>query len=308
MNVLVVGLGSIGRKHVKVLKELEPDCEIYALRSKVNASHENNIKNIYSVKDIPWDVDFIIISNPTVFHGGTIEKLIGLNKPFFIEKPVLHDINDLALTIFETIKTNNIFTYVGCPLRFHPCISFVRNYLEVNNPRLNEVNIYCGSYLPDWRPERNFRETYSAQPDLGGGAHLDLIHEIDYAYYLFGKPQDVLSLFRNVSSLSIPAIDYAHYCLSYPKFSASITLNYFRKSPKRSLELVFDKDIWLVDLLSSTITNKQGEIIFSKEQTQLLLLKEQMKYFIGSYNDSSPSRNSFEESLVVLKICLNKCN
>lgn len=306
MRVLIIGLGSIGRKHVRVLSELFPGTEILALRSQPGSANEEGITNLFSYDEIPEETDFFLIATPTIFHQEAIQRLIPYRKPLFIEKPVLHELNKEGFELREKLLSKKIFTYVGCPLRFHPCIQFLKNEFENNSQRLNEVNIYCGSYLPDWRPGRDFRDVYSARPELGGGVHLDLIHEIDYTYFLFGKPGKVRSELRSNSTLHIPAIDYAHYFLEYQDFSATITLNYFRPEAKRNIELVFENTIWNVDLLTSCIKDEKNNVIFSNPVDQYFLLKEQMNVFLETLKEGKPSPNSFEESIEVLKICLNQ--
>lgn len=305
MNVLIVGLGSIGRKHLQVLKEIKPNITLFALRSK-QSKVEEGINNIYSLKDLPKNLDFAIIATPTIFHKSSIKNLLPLQIPLFIEKPVLHKIDSETSQIADYLKRNNIFTYIGCNLRFHPCIVFLKKYLQEINEQVNEVNIYCGSFLPDWRPNRDFRKTYSAKTELGGGVHLDLIHELDYTYYIWGVPSRVNSILCSKSSLNIDAIDYAHYTLEYPTFTAAVTLNYYRKQSKRTIEVVLEKTILLVDIVSSTITDENGNLVFSEKTDQLKTLKLQMEYFLNAFHSSKTSINSFEESLNVLKICTNQ--
>jgi len=306
MRVVIIGLGSIGRKHVQVLREIHPESEIFALRSNINSKSEKGVINIYSYDEIPDNIDFFIIANPTVYHKEVIKRVLVYNKPLFIEKPVLHELNNESIEIKREIKTNNIYTYTACPLRFHPCIEYLKKYLTSNKPRINEVSIYCGSFLPFWRPGKNFREVYSSRPELGGGVHLDLIHEIDYAYYIFGKPLKVDTFLTSQSSLGIPAVDYAHYYLEYPSFSATITLNYFRPNPKRCIEILFEKTVWNIDLIASTIKDEEGRILYSHPVNQKDLLQKQMSTFINNLNGGKPSPNNFEESIEVLKICLNQ--
>jgi len=130
-------------------------------------------------------------------------------------------------------------------LRFLECIGFIKEKIQfLNNRALNEVNVYCGSYLPEWRPGIDYKKSYSANPELGGGVHRDLIHELDYLYWLFGQPKAVNRFLRSQSSLAISSFDYANYLLDYDGFSANVILNYFRRDAKRSMELVFsDEDL-----------------------------------------------------------------
>lgn len=303
MKILVVGLGSIGKKHLNVIKSIVPDAEIFALRSAKNAEACLDVKNIYSLNEIESvDIDFAIIADPTSEHKKTIAQLIPFGFPLFIEKPVSSslDIKDLV----NLVENKGISTYVACNLRFLDCIRFIKDKLPLMpNKKLNEVNVYCGSYLPDWRPNTDFRKTYSANTELGGGVNIDLIHELDYLYWLFGTPKAVNRKFKNQSSLAISSYDYANYVLDYNGFCANVVLNYYRRDPKRSLELVFNDETWEIDLLKNQI-NCNSKTIFSSEQRITDTYQTQMEYFINSLNEKTNTFNTISDAYDVLKICL----
>ena len=304
MKVLIIGLGSIAQKHIKALRTLYPDIKIVALRSNNSNKNIESVEHIFKLSDTPTDIDFIIISNPTINHFETIQSVLPLNRPLFIEKPALHTLENASL-LLATIKQKKIPTYVACNLRFHPCLQFVKKHLAQNTDKINEVNIYCGSYLPDWRKDIDFRTVYSANKDMGGGVHLDLIHELDYTYYLFDKPKTSYKTLKSKSSLNVSAIDYAHYILDYDNFVASITLNYFRKDAKRQLEIVFSHSTLILDFIGGTVSIDK-EIVFEIEEAISSTYLEQMKYFTNCILNNKTPFNSFEESLEVLKICLNE--
>jgi predicted dehydrogenase len=305
MKVLIVGLGSIGKKHVAALLEIQPDIKIWALRSSPNASRISHVENIYNLAEVEFcDFDFAIISNPTSEHKKTIQQLIEYNIPLFIEKPLFSslDIQDVIVAINQQY----IFTYIACNLRFLDCIRYVKEKLSSsNNRRINEVNVYCGSYLPEWRPNTDYRKSYSAIPELGGGVHIDLIHELDYIYWLFGNPKKIIRNYRTQSSLAIKAYDYANYLLDFDGFSANIVLNYFRRDPKRSLEIVFENETWYIDLLKNQVTCR-NQIIYSTKQHITDTYKVQMQYFINCIQNKETSMNTINDAFNVLKICLDK--
>ncbi|MEY2829893.1 MAG: putative oxidoreductase yvaA [Bacteroidota bacterium] len=294
MKVLIIGLGSIGKKHVAALQQLNTVVEIFALRSSEKFEEVNGVHSIASKNEIPTDLDFIIISNPTSEHYKTLQEFSEKNIPLFIEKPLFHQI--------ENIDLKTPITYVACNLRFHPCIVWLKNNLKTIG-RINEVTIYCGSYLPDWRSGIDFRKNYSAQAQMGGGAHLDLIHELDYCYYLFGNPINAHKILRSNSSLKIDAVDYANYQLEYENFAANITLNYFRKDTKRQIEIVAEDETWVIDLANHEI--KKGNETIEKYSVQALYTYvEQMKYFINCLKEKEQPMNNLVEANEVLKICL----
>lgn len=306
MNVIIIGLGSIGKKHVDALKKLEPNVVIFALRRSKCEDIYLDVINIYSIFDIKTNIDFIIISNVTSEHEKSIQQAINFNCPIFIEKPVLSDVRN-SENISKELKKKNILTYVACNLRFHPALQFISKYLKSNDLRINEVNIYCGSFLPDWRKGKNFRESYSSNKNLGGGVHLDLIHEIDYCTWLFGFPEKIISVKKCSSTLNIDAFDYANYILQYPKFAATITLNYYRRDKKRQIEILTEDSTILIDLEKSIIKNvMSNEIIFSQDFNILETYLDQMFYFIENIRSNKQPMNSFYDAVNVLKLAINE--
>lgn len=302
MKILIIGLGSIANKHISAIKALNIEAEYFALRSGTQSNHIDGITNIYNMSDIPPGIDFAIISNSTHLHYEYIDKITELRIPLFIEKPPVHTLNNIQ-PLLGKLSNYNIYTYVACNMRFHSCIQYIKQYLANTDVVINEVNAYCGSYLPDWRPGKDYKEIYSANANMGGGVHLDLFHELDYLVWFFGKPVKYNATFRNVSSLNINSIDYANYVLAYPTFTTNIILNYYRRKPKRTLEIVFDNMTWTVDLLRNEIRDDNEIIIFASESGIIETYKQQMSDFITNMK-SNTSINTFEESVEVLKICL----
>jgi predicted dehydrogenase len=304
MNILLIGLGSIAKKHISALRTLKIDFKIYALRSNKNAEIEEGIENIFNLDLVNVVFDFAIISNPTHLHFICIEKLAHKGIDLFIEKPAIHSLKN-GDKLLRLIRNREIKTYVACNMRFHPCITFLKNKIDTETLRINEVNVYCGSFLPDWRPGKDFRTIYSANASMGGGVHLDLFHELDYTTWLFGFPVKSQSILRSSSSLNVNAIDYANYLLEYDSFAVNIVLNYYRKDAKRTIEIVLENEIYIIDLLKNVVMVNNGSILY--EDSNFVIsntYKDQMNYFIDHLKSNTRPMNSFDESLEVLKICL----
>lgn len=303
MKFLFVGFGSIAKKHVEVLQDLVPELEIFALRSNKNQPAIDGVTSVYGWNDLPKDLNAICITNPTAKHLETLRRAIKLGIPIFIEKPVFHGISEATNSIIQEVLRSGIPTYTACNLRFHPIIRRVKD--ELQNRQALEVSAYCGSYLPDWRPGQDYREVYSAKKELGGGVHLDLIHEIDYLQFWFGPPQQTTSYFRQKSSLEIDTPDIAHYILEYSDHSAFVTLNYYRKQPKRSVEIVWEDETWEVDLLESSITDSSGKVVFKWDFDIMETYREQMKHFLEVCS-GKPSLNPIDEGYKTLATSLNQ--
>ncbi|MBL4652385.1 MAG: Gfo/Idh/MocA family oxidoreductase [Flavobacteriales bacterium] len=304
MNILIVGYGSIAKKHVEALKAIDSNCEFWALRNSTSKS-DDEVNNIYSYQDIPNNIDFAIISNPTNKHTETIKRLIPLKFPLFIEKPIAHNLNDID-KVSLLLAQNQIVTYVACVLRFHPCLQYLKRYIEEAPRRINEVNVYCGSFLPDWRKNVDYKTVYRSKNEEGGGVHLDLFHEIDYSVWIFGKPNYTKVLLESKSSLEIDAYDYANYSMKYDDFELNITLNYYRKTPKRKLEVLFENQTWEIDLIKGQIIEDDKAIIFDSDTQIKDLYKVQMEYFVEKIMNQESIDNDLKTSSEILKICLNE--
>lgn len=302
MRVLIVGLGSIAKKHINALKIIDSSINIYALRSNIHSENINGVINIYNLDEIyNLNIDFLIISNPTGVHYKYLDLLKVLKKPLFIEKPLFDMVGKVQDNLVDAIIKSNIPTYVACNLRFLDCIIEIKEILK--SERVNEVNVYCGSYLPNWRLNIDYRTVYSANKEMGGGVHLDLIHELDYVYWLYGEPLRTNSTFSNKSSLNITAYDYANYIWEYDQFTVNITLNYYRKDTKRSLEIVCDSGTYYVDLLQNTI-KFNNQIVFKSEQQIIDTYENQLKFFMERVIHNNDKFNSIDQSYNILRLCL----
>lgn len=296
LKVGVVGLGSIAQKHIIALREVSPSAEVYALRHSRESKEHEGVTNIFSYEELKEvNPDFIIISNPTSHHLESILELQNSNIPLFIEKPLFNKL--------ETLPKLKQKSYVACNLRFLDSLRFVKEYIK--DRRINEVNVYCGSYLPEWRSTGNWRECYSANRAMGGGIHIDLIHEIDYIYWFFGSPSSVIKNFRSSSSLNIDSIDYANYIFNYKEFTASIILNYFRRDYKRTLEVVLEDETICVDLAKNSVTNAKGEELHKSEQTFQDTYRSQIAFFIENIGNMD-NFNDICEAYEVLRICIKE--
>lgn len=301
MNVLIIGLGSIAKKHIGALKKIKPEVHFFALRSSNLADQFEDVVNVLSIAECP-QIDFVIISNPTAFHAEAIKQVVHLKKPLFIEKPPFHTL-EAADECLILVNKNNILTYTAFNLRFRDCLIHLKKNVVIS--KVQEVNVYCGSYLPSWRNNSDYKKNYSAHAAMGGGVHLDLIHELDYVLWIFGAPREVRSLLRNCSKIDIKAVDYANYILIYDTFVVNIVLNYYRRDTKRSCEIVFDDFTWEVNLINNKIINTtDNSVVFQSEQTVLDTYTAQLDYFCNIIANNENPFNSLTESINTLKIAL----
>lgn len=253
--ILIKGFGSIGQRHYDVLKCEYPNSKIDIITSK------DLPRSFSSFQDIPnLDYyDYFILATPTSEHYKELEFLDKKlkNKIIFVEKPLFS-----SKHIF--IPSNNNQIYVGYVLRFHPLIQYIKKIMQKNNAYFVEVS--CGSYLPHWRPNVDYRKIYSAKSELGGGVLLDLSHEIDYLQWVFGSFQEIKGVNTKVSELEIDTDDLATFIIKTTKKTIiNLTLNYFSKIPKRVLIIHTDKFSIEIDLVSNTLKKINQEQQITKK-------------------------------------------
>jgi predicted dehydrogenase len=301
MKILLIGYGSIAKKHLSALNKLI-ECQVFAYRSEFQNESEPGITNVYNINDVA-EVDFIIISNPTYLHAKSIQEVISLKKPIFLEKPPFSQLGRIELQIIDALKTSHIPVYCAFNMRYLDTLKYLKNNLDLS--KVQEVNIYCGSYLPEWRPGVNYKKNYSAIAAQGGGVHLDLIHEIDYALWIFGEPNHVTAIKRSCSNLDIDAIDYAYFTLEYDRFVVNINLNYYRRDVKREVEVVMEDKTIVANLTKNEIVElNNNNIIFQSENNVIDTYTSQMRYFLNLLEMGFDTNRSFEDSITALKIAL----
>lgn len=298
LKVCFVGIGSIAKRHIKNLVEI---CNsqgisivVDALRSssgKFAGSLEDVISNIYlSEEELPNDYDVIFITNPTDFHIETLKKVHNKAKHFFIEKPITSYKN--LETVYDIQYRDGSVYYVACPLRYTNVIQYIKSNIDVS--KVISVRCISSSYLPDWRPGIDYRDTYSAHKDLGGGVSIDLIHEWDYIQYLFGKPEKILCLSGKKSDLQIDCEDFAYYIAEFKNLVVELHLDYFGRKSIREIMLFMEDDTVVGDLINSKIHYlKSGKIIDLSEERNDFQKKE-LICFLSLLNEQKGINYSYE--------------
>ena len=182
--------------------------------------------------------------------------------------------------------------------------------------KIISVKVECGSYLPDWHPEEDYKNSYAARDDLGGGVVLTNIHEIDYLYWFFGMPQNIFSMTGNYSDLNISADDL---CAGIIKFKnnviAEIHLDYFQKPDYRSCKIIGTKGTAYWDSISNTVEihdykkNKWIKVLKWSEYDRNFMFKEELIHFLDCVKKRKSSINPLEnDGINTLKIGLSLVN
>jgi predicted dehydrogenase len=219
----------------------------------------------------------------------------------FIEKPLCHNFEGWD-SLLNKVRKNRLLTYVACQLRFDPIIQYLKKNLAAHRPFYSRVT--CSSYLPDWRPERDYKTIYSSRSDMGGGVLLDLIHEPDYCHYLFGPIERVTGRAGNCSALEIQSEDHADMTLHHASgFFSHIHLDYFGRKTRRTIE-VFGRDIHLeAELIERTVTavaddGSEMKRDFPMDRDYPYL--QELRYFFQCVENNEVPMNNVEEHMSVL--------
>lgn len=249
-NVIVVGYGSIGKRHVKNLLSL--GINPYVITAYPEKS--DNIKFISSL-DACRESQYGIICTPTSHHFSDFVRLIEKTncRNILIEKPLTASLKD-AQEIKKIADSHNVNVYIAYNMRFIKAFELIKQCIDIHRKEFRLVKIHAGQYLPEWRIYKDYRKSYSAHRDSGGGVDLDLSHEIDYMLWLLGFPKNILfTLNTKISALDIDSPDYFKGIYGYQGFLADVELDYIRKIDRQLLILGENTDILRVDFIKKTM-------------------------------------------------------
>ncbi len=292
MKVLIIGYGSIGRRHVQILTSTF-GVETMEIVTGQDIHDYKSYKSLEDIREIN-QYDYYIIASETFKH---FEQLAFLedrisNKLVLVEKPLFNE--------FKEFKITNNKVYVAYNLRFHPVIQAIRR--AICNQTVLYVNVLTGQYLPTWRPNRDYRNSYSASMEKGGGVLLDLSHEIDYIQWLFGKINTISAINKKVSDLEITADDIVTAVgITEKDVIVNFTMDYISKVPVRRILVHTNEMTILGDLIENKLTLGT---IRTEVQTETYSMERNSTYIdmhraiLGS---NSSDVCSFADGLTILK-------
>lgn len=243
LHLAVLGCGSIGTRHIANLQALHAGelCAFDPRPERRQAVQQRfHIEAIDTLEEV-WkrQPDVVLIAAPTSLHVPLALAAARHGCHLFIEKP-LSDRLDNVNALLDLVSTQRLITLVGCNLRFHPGLQAVKQLLARQAiGRVVSARAEFGYYLPAWHPWEDYRATYSARRDLGGGVILDAIHEIDYLCWLLGEVEAVSCFSGKLSSLAIDTEDTAALILRFIDGTlGEIHLDYVQRSYTRQCHIV----------------------------------------------------------------------
>ncbi len=311
MKFLIAGLGSIGRRHLHNLEALgQKDILLYrthksTLEDKELAEYavETNIQAALEHKP-----DGVIISNPTALHMQVAVPAAEAGCTLFIEKPIVNQTDDLMdLEAALTKHQNKVF--VAYQFRFNPGLRKVKALLDegaIGRPL--SFASHWGEYLPDWHPWEDYRKSYAARKDLGGGVVLTACHPLDYLRWLFGDVAELTATTGKISDLEIDVEDYAQALLNFQSgVVGSLHLDYFQRPKRHDLEIIGTDGTLQWDYASTAVWLNRGSKSEKKfpppqdyERNQMFL--EEMQHFVDLTAGRTDSLCSYQDGKEALKL------
>ena len=305
-HIAFVGMGSIGKRHLKNVCQLIASqgdtCSIDLYRSSMTRELSEDVKELVAnqylcSQDVQREYDIVFITNPTSLHLETAVRFRPFTKAFFIEKPVFDtsDVEESTIALLDEIPS-----YVACPLRYNPVLQYVKQHVDLE--RVISVRAISSSYLPDWRPGQDYRKTYSAHAELGGGVDIDLIHEWDYLTWIFGMPTECLGIAGRFSNLEINSNDAALYVAKNDKLTYELHLDYFGRKTQRILDIFTQDDTIQCDIVGGTVSYlKEGRTLDFNSERNAFQMAE-IQHFIDIAEGRTANDSSVKHGVEVLKL------
>ena len=310
MNILIIGLGSIGQRHLRNLKLIEPKSNFYAIKNKkrksapllnnLNQVLKGDIKKKYlltyfnSVSEIYKNnikIDCAFVCTPSSKHISQVIELLKYNIHCFIEKPLGSSSKHLSELESLLKKKKKLITMMGFQLRFNPLIEYLNKVIKKKSPigKLLSANIHHGENIKDFHPYEDYRISYAANKKLGGGVILTQIHEIDYFLHLFSdyKIKNATYISSKISDLDIDVEDVfsSNFLLkkNKSKMFCNINLNYFERPKKRKFCLIGNNGTLVAcfntQKISITKNGKKKILTFNFKKNDIFI--KEVKFFIS---------------------------
>jgi predicted dehydrogenase len=255
--------------------------------------------------------DIVVVANPTSLHAPVAIAAARAGAHIFLEKPV-SDSLESAYALRAEVVASKVQVVVGCQLRFHPAIRLMRQLLGSDAiGSLIAVHIEQAEYLPGFHPFEDYRRSYAARRDLGGGVTLTQIHEIDYALWLFGKPDSVFAVGGKSGALEVEVEDVASALWRVPRMAADlpvhIHLDYLQRPGRRRCRVVGDRGTIELDLREQRLvwSDVEGEVRLDERFTKFeraQLFRDEISHVIDVVRDGVVPEITLDDGIVALEV------
>lgn len=241
---LIVGFGSIGRRHAQNLRTLGVSELSVFDTDPARCAQSERLVGATTFPSLEASLDgapaVVFVCTPPSSHVPIALAAAGRNCHLFVEKPLTHDLTAGVVTLIDLVRQRHLVALVGCNMRFHPGLRQVKALIEAGSiGRVVAARVEVGQYLPDWHPWEDYRQTYSARRDLGGGVILDAIHELDYLRWMLGEVASVACIAGKLSHLDIETEDTAAIVLRFASGAiGEVHMDYVQRVYSRTCHII----------------------------------------------------------------------
>ena len=297
--LLIIGNGSIAKKHSTVIKKIFKDIIIFKVKYKKLKKSLKHIKNLINTKSIK----LVLVCSPTNTHLEYIKFLKKNEINYLVEKPIIKDDQLKDLNKFANNKSK-IIELVGYQLRYNKILLKIKKLLlEKIVGDIEHVKIIVNSYLPHWR-KSSLKNSLSLSKKKGGGVLLELSHEIDYMLWLFGKPKLLRAIIDNNNIFRKNIDEKVNIFFEYNNKNIQMEMSLNSKLEERKIMIEGSNGMLIGDILNKKIVlhkSNKRKIIFKSKQTNIDMLKDQMVFLLNSIKKKNRFSN-IKDSIEVIKI------
>ncbi len=313
LDILVIGCGSIGRRHATNIVALQAG-EVSVFDTDQSACSQLAAQSgAVAVRDLSsaWDdTDVVVVAAPTQHHLALAQEAVGHGCHLFIEKPLSYDLKGVE-SLCDALNDSGLTSMVACNMRFHPGPTTVKHWLDEGAVgQVLSARLHTGSYLPEWRPDQEFRSSYSADQDWGG-AVLDCIHEIDLALWYLGSAELLAACSMPAETIGLETDGLAELILRHASQSiSSIHLNFVQRDYSRTCQIIGSEGTIYWDMQQGQVVLKGsgGKTIRWSDQPAGWQLNQmyvdEMAHFLTSVRDKRVTVNPVQEAVAALSIAI----
>ena len=287
-KVLIIGFGSIAKRHIKNLIKIQKNIFFYILSRKkeINPKEINkkNFKHIKKIDELDFKkINYSFICTASNEHFKLIKILSKKNTNIFVEKPLMNTTSKTK-ELSNIIKNSKYKIYVGYNLIFTKSLNYFKK-INFEKNLINKVTVKAGYYLPFWRNNIDYKKSVSAIKKMGGGVLLELSHEIHYILWIFGRPLWTSSVIKKKSKLHIDVEDNAYIILGFKNFNCYVELDFISKKYIRYCKVNLNNDIFFWEFKKNSVikySNKKKKILYKTKFDLNKSYLDQLKFFINS--------------------------
>ena len=333
MRFLILGLGSIGQRHCRILRNLlGAEVELFAYRQRklnivinddMTAETDSSPEEEYGVtlvdsmdEAMAMELDGVYVTNPISMHIDTALVAARAGHNLFIEKPLSHNQEGID-ELLKVVEEKQLITFVGYQLRYHIALKVLKDQLDksvVGN--IISADIHFGEWLPGMHPYEDYRESHASRSDQGGGVVLCLSHEIDFTKWLFGMPRTVFCQGGHLSDLEMDGVeDSVDMLLDFGQqknrmLPVHIHLDFVQRPPRRYVLIVGDQGTLYWDYFTNTIkcdmhgASASWTKTFNGWQRNDMFTNE-ISNFLSSIRGETESDIPLSDAVSTARICLS---